>query len=48
MNKHLSTALELVGIGLLVWAFALVAVPLAIATAGLAAIMIGFSIGDNK
>jgi hypothetical protein len=48
MNKHLSTALELVGIGLLIWAFALVAVPLAIATAGLAAIMIGFSIGDNK
>jgi hypothetical protein len=48
MNKHLSTALELLGMVLLVWAFALVAVPLAIATAGLAALMIGFSIGDNK
>jgi hypothetical protein len=34
--------------GLLIWAFALVAIPLAIATAGLAALMIGFSIGDNK
>jgi hypothetical protein len=48
VNKHLSTALELVGMGLLIWAFALVAIPLAIATAGLAALMIGFSIGDNK
>lgn len=48
MNKHLSTALELIGMVLVVWAFALVAVPLAIAAAGLAALVIGFSIGDNK
>jgi len=48
LNKYLSTALELIGMVLVIWAFALVAVPLAIATAGLAALLIGFSIGDNK
>lgn len=48
MKKHVSTALELVGMGLLIWAFALVAVPLAIATAGLSALLIGFSMGDGK
>lgn len=48
MNKYLSTTLELVGAGLVIWALALIAVPLAIAAAGFAAIIVGFGIGAEK
>ena len=43
----LTTALELVGFGLLVVAAALVAVPLGIAAAGASCILLGFLIGRD-
>ena len=49
MNAEIrSTIVELVGLGLIVVAVSMVAVPLGVAAAGLCLLIIGFNIGDSK
>jgi hypothetical protein len=45
---NVSTALELVGLGLIVLAVAMIAVPLAVAVAGVCLVAIGFNLEPSK
>jgi hypothetical protein len=48
MKDYISTAIELIGAGLIIWAFSLVALPIAVGLAGLVILVAGYSYGESK